>query len=143
MIRDTVQSPKNKVCESKQKEYLNQIKYLDNVVAHKFVKVLIALLATLFLAAPAWAVDVSMGAGGNLVFEPNEITISAGDTVHFINEALPPHNIIVEGRADLSREALLFAPGESQDVVFADKGDYNYWCGPHQGAGMIGKVHVE
>ena len=107
------------------------------------MKVFFAFLATLFLAAPAWAVDVSMGAGGNLVFEPSEITISAGDTVHFINEALPPHNIIVEGRADLSREALLFAPGESQDVVFADKGDYNYWCGPHQGAGMIGTVHVE
>jgi plastocyanin len=106
------------------------------------MKYFFALLITLFFAAPAWAVDVSMGAGGNLVFEPSEITISAGDTVHFINEALPPHNIIVESRPDLSREALLFAPGESQDVVFADKGDYNYWCGPHQGAGMTGTVHV-
>ena len=106
------------------------------------MKFLIAILIALFFAAPSWAVDVSMGAGGNLVFEPNEITISAGDTVHFINEALPPHNIIVEARPDLSREALLFAPGESQDVVFADKGDYNYWCGPHQGAGMTGIVHV-
>ena len=37
----------------------------------------------------------------------------------------------------------MFAPGESQDVVFADKGDYTYWCGPHQGAGMIGTVHVQ
>jgi plastocyanin len=106
------------------------------------MKYFLTLLITLFFAMPSWAVDVSMGAGGNLVFEPNEITISAGDTVHFINEALPPHNIIVESRPDLSREALLFAPGESQDVVFADKGDYNYWCGPHQGAGMTGTVHV-
>ena len=107
------------------------------------MKFLFALIATLFFAAPVWAVDVVMGAGGNLVFEPNEITISAGDTVHFINEALPPHNIIVEGRADLSREALLFAPGESQDVVFADVGDYNFFCGPHQGAGMTGVIHVQ
>ena len=76
------------------------------------MKFFIVLFASLFFSLPAWAVDVSMGAGGNLVFEPNEISISAGDTVHFINEALPPHNIIVEGRADLSREALLFAPGE-------------------------------
>ena len=95
-----------------------------------------------FLPKTAYALDVSMGHGGNLVFEPNEITISAGDIVDFINESLPPHNIIVEGRADLSREALLFAPGESQDVVFADKGDYNFFCGPHQGAGMTGVVHV-
>ena len=106
------------------------------------MKVLITFLVVLFFAAPVWAVDVSMGAGGNLVFEPNEITISAGDTVHFINEALPPHNIIVEARPDLSREALLFAPGETQDVVFADPGDYEFFCGPHQGAGMTGVVHV-
>ena len=106
------------------------------------MKSLITVLIVLFFAAPVWAVDVVMGSGGNLVFEPNEITIPAGDTVHFINEALPPHNIIVEGRADLSREALLFAPGETQDVVFADAGDYNFFCGPHQGAGMTGVVHV-
>jgi len=107
------------------------------------MKFLFTLLASLFLALPAWAVDVTMGSNGNLVFAPNDITISAGDTVHFINEALPPHNIIVEGRADLSREALLFAPGESQDVVFADAGEYNFFCGPHQGAGMTGVIHVQ
>ena len=107
------------------------------------MKFLLTLLASLFLALPAWAVDVTMGSNGNLVFSPNDITISAGDTVHFINEALPPHNIIVEGRADLSRESLLFAPGESQDVLFADVGDYNFFCGPHQGAGMTGVIHVQ
>ena len=107
------------------------------------MKSLITILVVLFFAAPVWAVDVVMGSGGNLVFEPNEITISAGDTVHFINEALPPHNIIVEARPDLSRESLLFAPGETQDVVFADVGDYNFFCGPHQGAGMTGIVHVQ
>ena len=107
------------------------------------MKFLFTLLASLFLALPAWAVDVTMGSNGNLVFAPNDITISAGDTVHFINEALPPHNIIVEGRADLSREALLFAPGETQDVLFADVGDYNFFCGPHQGAGMTGVIHVQ
>ena len=106
------------------------------------MKSLITILVVLFFAAPVWAVDVVMGSGGNLVFEPNEITISAGDTVHFINEALPPHNIIVEARPDLSRESLLFSPGETQDVVFADAGDYNFFCGPHQGAGMTGVVHV-
>ena len=107
------------------------------------MKFLIATLIALFFAAPVWAVDVSMGAGGNLVFEPNEITISAGETLHFVNEALPPHNIIVEARPDLSREALLFAPGESQDIVFADAGDYEFFCGPHKGAGMTGIIHVE
>ena len=101
------------------------------------MKFIFAFLATLFLASPAWAVDVIMGSNGNLVFDPAEITISAGDTVHFENNMLPPHNIIVEGRPDLSREALMFAPGESQDITFADAGDYEYWCGPHKGLSLI------
>ena len=120
-----------------------QLEDIDSLVMKTNMKFVFALLATLFFALPAWAVDVSMGANGNLAFSPNELTISAGDTVHFINESLPPHNIIVEARPDLSREALLFAPGESQDVVFADAGDYNFFCGPRQGAGMTGIVHVE
>ena len=106
------------------------------------MKVLFAFLATLFLAAPAWALDITMGSGGNLIFEPSDVTIDAGDTIHFVNYMLPPHNIIVEGRADLSRESLMFNPGESQDILFADAGDYNFFCGPHQGAGMVGTIHV-
>ncbi len=39
------------------------------------MKFIFAFLATLFLAAPAWAVDVIMGSNGNLVFDPAEITI--------------------------------------------------------------------
>ena len=106
------------------------------------MKVLFTFLVTLFLAAPAWAVDITMGSGGNLIFDPSDVTIDAGETIHFVNGMLPPHNIIVEGRADLSRESLMFNPGESQDILFADAGDYNFFCGPHQGAGMIGIVHV-
>jgi plastocyanin len=37
----------------------------------------------------------------------------------------------------------MFNPGESQDIIFADAGDYDFFCGPHQGAGMIGHLHVE
>ena len=106
------------------------------------MKFLFALFATLFLATPAWAIDVIMGSGGNLIFEPSDVTINAGDTIHFVNNMLPPHNIIVEGRADLSRESLMFNPGESQDILFADAGDYTFFCGPHQGAGMTGTIHV-
>ena len=106
------------------------------------MKFIFAILATLFLALPAWAVDVTMGSNGNLVFEPNDISISAGDTVHFVNGMLPPHNIIVEGRADLSRESLMFAAGESQDITFKEAGDYEFFCAPHKGAGMTGTIHV-
>jgi plastocyanin len=106
------------------------------------MKSLLAFLAVFFLALPAWAVDVTMGSNGNLVFEPAEISISAGDTVHFVNGMLPPHNVIVEDHPELSHDPLLFMPGESFDVTFTEAGDYTYWCAPHKSAGMIGHAHV-
>ena len=107
------------------------------------MKFIFAFIATLFFSAPAWAVDVQMGYEGNLVFEPSEVTISAGESVHFINNMLPPHNVIVEDHPELGHEALAMLPGEDFTVEFSESGDYTYWCGPHKGAGMIATVHVE
>ena len=106
------------------------------------MKFLFALLSTLFFALPVWAVDVQMGANGNLVFEPAEVSIAAGESVHFVNNMLPPHNVVVEDHPELSHEGLAFAPGESFDIAFSEPGDYTYWCAPHKGTGMIGHVHV-
>ena len=104
---------------------------------------LTSLFLSATLAAKAYAADIQMGYEGNLVFEPNELTINAGDTVTFVNNALPPHNIMVEDRPDLSRESLMFSPGETQEIVFADTGDFNFKCAPHEGAGMKGVIHVQ
>ena len=41
------------------------------------MKYFFALLATFFLAAPAWAVDITMGANGSLIFDPADATINA------------------------------------------------------------------
>ena len=106
------------------------------------MKFLFALLATLFFALPAWAVDVQMGSNGNLIFEPSDISIAAGESVHFINNMLPPHNVIVEDHPELSHTGLAFAPGETFDIAFSEPGEYTFWCDPHKGAGMIGHVHV-
>ena len=106
------------------------------------MKFLFTLLATLFFAVPAWAVDVQMGYNGNLVFEPAEVSITTGESVHFVNNMLPPHNVVVEDHPELSHEGLVMLPGEDFEVVFSDEGDYTYWCAPHKGAGMIGTIHV-
>ena len=103
---------------------------------------LTSLFLSFSLAAKAYAAEIQMGYDGNLVFEPSEISISAGDTVTFVNNALPPHNIIVDDRPDLSRESLMFSPGETQEITFADAGDYDFFCAPHAGAGMKGVIHV-
>ena len=98
------------------------------------ITIMLTSLALSFsLAASAYAADITMGSGGNLVFEPNEITISAGDTVTFTNGDLPPHNVVVDGHPELSHSDLAFAAGDSFDVTFPD----------HAGAGMTGVIHVE
>jgi len=106
------------------------------------MKFLFALLTTMFLALPAWAADVQMGYDGGLVFEPAEVSVAAGEPIHFINNVLPPHNVIVENHPELSHTGLAFVPGESFDITIDEPGDYTFWCDPHKGAGMIGHIHV-
>jgi len=103
---------------------------------------LTALFLSMTLAAQAYAAEIQMGAGGNLVFEPNEITIKAGDTVTFVNGELPPHNVIFAGHEELSHPDLAFMSGEQFPVTFSDPGDYEFQCDPHAGAGMKGVIHV-
>jgi plastocyanin len=52
----------------------------------KFIRLMIiATFAAMvfFLPKMAYAVDVTMGSNGNLVFDPDNITISSGETLHF------------------------------------------------------------
>ena len=108
----------------------------------RFFVALFALFCTLLFASPTWAVDVQMGFDGNLVFEPAEVSVAAGEPIHFVNNMLPPHNVIVEDHPELSHDGLAMMPGEEFDVVIDETGDYTFWCGPHKGAGMIGVAHV-
>lgn len=107
------------------------------------------------LATPALAADhtVKMGSdGGLLVFEPATITISQGDTVTWENNKMAPHNVVFDangvpgGKAmasELTHSQLTFSPGESYDSTFTEPGEYTYYCAPHRGAGMVGKVIVQ
>ena len=107
------------------------------------MKFILTLLVAFFIALPVHATDITMGSGGNLVFEPNEVTINAGDTIKFTNGDLPPHNMIVDGHPELSHGDLAFAAGDSFEVTFPDPGDYEFQCDPHAGAGMKGVIHVK
>ncbi len=94
-------------------------------------------------SAQATTVEVKLGTdAGMLAFEPSTITISAGDTVKFVNNKLAPHNAVFEGHDELSHPDLAFAPGESWEKTFSTAGTYDFYCEPHRGAGMVGKVVV-
>jgi len=94
-------------------------------------------------SAMAKTVEVKLGTdAGMLAFEPSTVTISAGDSVKFVNNKLAPHNAVFEGHEELSHPDLAFAPGESWQETFSTAGTYDYYCEPHRGAGMVGKVIV-
>jgi plastocyanin len=124
-------------------------------IARMFRKFGVALVAialvvgtSLAVSAPALAgtVEVKMGSdAGLLVFDPPTITIKAGDSVHWTNNKMAPHNVVFEGPdADkLSHSQLTFSPGEGYSTTFDTPGEYSYYCAPHRGAGMTGKVIVE
>ncbi len=102
----------------------------------------IIFLSLFFLAGKATAAEITMGSGGNLVFEPNEISISAGDSVTFVNGDLPPHNMVFNEHPELSHPDLAFTAGESFTVTIDNPGEYEFQCEPHAGAGMKGVIHV-
>ena len=91
----------------------------------------------------ASTVEVKLGTdAGMLAFEPSTVNISAGDTVKFVNNKLAPHNAVFDGNDDLSHPDLAFAPGESWERTFSAAGTYDFYCEPHRGAGMVGKIVV-
>ncbi|KAJ9505675.1 hypothetical protein QJQ45_028098, partial [Haematococcus lacustris] len=100
----------------------------------------------LTLAAHADA-NVKLGSStGALVFEPETVTISAGESVTFVNNAGFPHNIVFDEDAvpagvsvdAISREDYMNAPGETYTVKLDTAGEYGFYCEPHQGASLCG-----
>ena len=107
-----------------------------------FAWILIGLYCFL-LGGQAYAAEITMGKDGMLVFEPCELTVDVGETVTFINNELPPHNVMFADYQELSHGDLMFSAGESFDVTFEKVGDYYFQCDPHAGAGMKCVIHVQ
>lgn len=101
--------------------------------------------------ALATTYQVKMGTdNGLLKFDPDTLTINIGDTVQWINNKLAPHNVVFDSSKidpelakQLSHKNLVFAPGESYESTFTESGEYPYYCEPHRGAGMVGRIIVQ
>lgn len=114
--------------------------------------------SSFFLSASPAAAEtytVKMGTPKGLVFDPAVVTIKPGDTVKWQVGSLPPHNVVFDDTkapsagkelaGKLSHKGLEGA-GKSFEVTFPEDtppGDYSYFCLPHRGAGMVGKVVVQ
>lgn len=74
----------------------------------------------------------------DFAFAPATITISAGDTVVFVNEDTAPHTATANsGKFNTDQ----LAAGESGSVTISDAGSYEYFCAIHPA--MKGTVVVE
>ncbi|XP_061361265.1 plastocyanin [Gastrolobium bilobum] len=113
----------------------------------------VATAASAVLASNAMAIEVLLGGDdGSLAFIPNSFSVSAGEKITFKNNAGFPHNVVFDedeipsgvdvAKISMSDEDLLNAPGETFSVTLDAKGTYSFYCSPHQGAGMVGKVTV-
>jgi plastocyanin len=115
--------------------------------------------AGLCLIAPialAETYTIKMGSdSGNLAFQPATLSVKHGDVVQWVNNKLPPHNMMIDGAklpdvsaeliSSLSHSQLMVKPGDSFQVTIPDAlpaGEYAYFCAPHRGAGMAGKLVV-
>lgn len=108
---------------------------------------LILVVSTFFFnvnPAVAGTVEVKMGTdSGMLKFDPATVTIKSGDTVKWENNKMSPHNVVFENATDKSHKNLVFSPGDGYESTFNEAGEYSYYCQPHRGAGMVGKVIVQ
>ncbi|MFC6976767.1 plastocyanin/azurin family copper-binding protein [Halomicroarcula sp. GCM10025709] len=101
-----------------------------------------------------------------LVFDPDDLTIEPGDTVVWENVGAIGHSVTAY-EAEIPEEATYFASGdfdsedaarnsyragdpESGDITegmtyehtFEVAGSYDYFCIPHESAGMVGTIQV-
>jgi plastocyanin len=95
-------------------------------------------------------------------FEPEVLTVDAGETVTLVNESEDAHTVTAyeneipeaasyfssggfanenEARDDLAGG--LLSAGEKFDVRFEMPGTYQYFCIPHEDSGMTGRIVVE
>lgn len=106
------------------------------------------------VSSPAYAAqttEVKMGSdAGLLAFVPATSSICVGDTVKWINNKAGPHNVVFDEDAipegvdqeKISMDDQLGEEGDTFEMKFDTAGTYEYYCEPHRGAGMQGKLTV-
>ena len=91
---------------------------------------------------------VTMGADGELLYAPEDLSVSVGDTVVWDNIS-GSHDVVfgtvpdgVDAEA-ISRTTVATETGPAHSVSFEVPGTYKYHCTPHKELGMFASVTVE
>ncbi|KAG7590303.1 Plastocyanin [Arabidopsis suecica] len=119
-----------------------------------FRVIAVATAASIVLAGNAMAMEVLLGSDdGSLAFVPSEFTVAKGEKIVFKNNAGFPHNVVFDedeipsgvdaSKISMDETELLNAAGDIYEVTLTEPGTYGFYCAPHQGAGMVGKLTVK
>lgn len=76
------------------------------------------------------------------LFDPSSLTIPVGTTVRWVNDITRLHTITPSGHSEWSRQEMTSA-GQTFTHTFNAIGTFNYFCEPHESAGMTGTITVE
>ncbi|MEL6441253.1 MAG: plastocyanin/azurin family copper-binding protein [Cyanobacteria bacterium J06621_8] len=108
------------------------------------------LMLTFVISFPLGVSAKTINVDANSVtFEPAQVEVNHGDTIHFEIKKSPPHNVVFDPRgasdlSQLSHKEMEMSGGFDITIPKDIKpGAYQYWCDPHQGVGMIGRVVVK
>ena len=109
----------------------------------KFFRLMI-FLASLMTILLAGCTQYSSAAPGTVnirdnYFDPNQITVAANTTIHWINMGSMGHSVTSTIGFELNSG--IISPGSSYDHTFTTVGVYNYYCTIH-GSAMSGMVTV-
>ena len=89
-------------------------------------------------------VQVDVGVGNGLTYEPAAVRVDAGTTVvwEWTGQG-GSHDVASTGDSDSSFQSdLMSAEGETFEHTFDDAGIQLYVCTPHRGQGMLGAIEV-
>jgi plastocyanin len=106
--------------------------------------------------------EETVGMTDDLAFEPDDLAIASGTTVTWENEGSVGHTVTAyeqkipadaeyfasgdfdsESAARDDIQAGTLGEGESYSHTFETTGEYEYFCIPHENAGMVGSITVE
>jgi plastocyanin len=74
----------------------------------------------------------------NRAYDPQQVTVKVGDTVTWVNQDAPQHDVVADNGEFKSQ---LFDKGQSFSYTFTKAGTYPYHCSIHPG--MTGTVIVQ
>lgn len=135
---------------------MKQLRAITQSICLVLVTAFLVVSSFALSAAPAAADTFTVKMGGDnglLVFQPDKLTVKPGDTVKFVVNKVPPHNVVFDTTPSgdkalaksLSHQQLEMSPSKGFEVTIpkdAPAGDYSYFCAPHRSAGMVGKITV-